>query len=695
MEHKKISNNGSGIGPLVVLGGAAAAGAYALSQSGFTGPGTGGGGGSSGGNPYSHQTVDDLDSGARWTPNTLSRYGGRVENGKTVITVNMDEYNSQERAAAQDWLDHFEDVANVEFEVVSGERANINFMHVEDYQGTPPPGAYAFANLPGSGGSNVYMPSNTNYAPGSYGYQVIGHELGHAMGLSHPEGIGAASGFDTTTTIMSYNNDGIGTTLQPLDIATVQHMYGANPNYNRGDNTYYLDGNITKETIWDTGGNDTIDTSRFNGNAVIDLRDQLGAESRAGYSRLWIAEGSRIENARSGSGNDIIGGNEYNNTIRSGAGNDQIRGFQGNDQLYGGTGNDKFYFGEDFGRDTVHDFNKGDTFAFDRNVFSSREDVIANTEYRNGNAIISDGNGNSVTIRGVSPGSLTTDDVEIRTISPNVDHSTQSNASAPDNPMAGQNQQNAEDHYFACGCLACCAARSEGTQNNEESMQQSNTDVNPLVVASGVLSAGVISMGVAGFNHRYAKKNFQETVDKRLQEEYQKQRDAGEAPSATKAYEQSKLGKVKDDYIKQSSRTWGITGFMTGAGLASAAVAAAGVLTGGLVPLALAGIGLAAGLVSGFISYGVASKALKNRAEGYVARSAVNPENQKGVNQESLQKDSEELAADKERMLKMTDKLLGKEQQALGTDHNSRVANNDKMDWLNQKGDKSVGYARQ
>lgn len=598
-------------------------------------------------------------------------------------------------------MDHYEDVANVEFEVVTGREANINFMYVDDYQGTPPDGAYAFANLPSSGGSNVYMPDGVDYSEGGYAYQVMGHELGHAMGMSHPRGVGDAAGYDTSMTIMSYNNDGLGTTLQPLDIATMQHVYGENPNYNNGNNTYYLDGSASKETIWDTGGVDTIDSRRYNGNVQIDLRDQLGAETRVGYSRRWIAEDAEIENATSGWGNDVLLGNDLDNRLDSGQGNDHLRGYGGDDELYGGEGNDTFYFAEGFGNDTVFDYNKGDIFSFDKDLFANTDDILANTEYRNGNAIITDGNGNSVTIRNVAPNSLTADDVAVTTLEENSDHSMKT-TSAIENPL-GDDPVDTSNHLYSCGCLAC-AGQASANQSVEASDGQdaelaNNNSVSPLVVAGSILSAGIISMGVAGYNHIQSKKTFQETVDTSFQKEFQKQKDAGEEPSAQAAYKNSNLREVKNNYIKQSSRTWGVTGFMTGAGIASAAVAAAGVLSGGMVPLALAGVGLAAGLVGGVVSYFTAKKAITQRAESYITNSSMNAENQKGIDPTKIQQETNELNADKAKMLQMTDKLLSKQQQAVGADYNrynsqNDKVENDKVDWLDQKGVQSVGYAR-
>jgi hypothetical protein len=81
-------------------------------------------------------------------------------------------------------------------------------------------------------------------------------------------------------TIMSYNGRpvqadwGQNATPGPIDIAAIQLMYGAVHNYT-GDTVYTLQGfqgpGTYYQTIWDTGG---VDTIQYNGagNATIDLR---------------------------------------------------------------------------------------------------------------------------------------------------------------------------------------------------------------------------------------------------------------------------------------------------------------------------------------------------------------------------------------------------------------------------------------
>ncbi|NWG70281.1 MAG: pre-peptidase C-terminal domain-containing protein [Parvularculaceae bacterium] len=223
---------------------------------------------------------------------------------------------------------------------------------------------------------------------GGFSFAVMLHEFGHAHGLAHPHDTGGGSDimlgvtgpFDSlgiydlnqgVYTVMSYNDawqlhpdgpspftaDGIDNgwsgTLSAIDIATLQDRYGVAPAYATGNNTYLLkDANEVGtyyETIWDTGGNDTI---RYNGarNARIDLLAATIDYSATGggvisfVDDIWggftIARGVVIENATGGSGADVLLGNSAANVIIGNNGDDFLMGREGADTLIGGAGTD-------------------------------------------------------------------------------------------------------------------------------------------------------------------------------------------------------------------------------------------------------------------------------------------------------------------------------------------------------------------
>jgi serralysin len=173
-------------------------------------------------------------------------------------------------------------------------------------------------------------PTNGQLDPGFYGVQTLNHELGHALGLNHPgdynfgddndgDGVpdpitydGDAFYFQDNNqyTIMSYfdsyeaGNNQIDWNLMrfiypstPMvdDVFVIQSMYGADHTTRAGNTTYGFNAtaDVTNPamafvagemlsifTIWDGGGNDTLDLSGYYTASVIDLRE--GAYSSAG-----------------------------------------------------------------------------------------------------------------------------------------------------------------------------------------------------------------------------------------------------------------------------------------------------------------------------------------------------------------------------------------------------------------------------
>lgn len=203
---------------------------------------------------------------------------------------------------------------------------------------------------------------------GADGFQTLIHEMGHGLGLGHPHdqsgGVkpifpGVTGSGDVGTfalnqdvfTMMSYIDGwhtspngpapsllfGGGGTPMAFDIAVLQQKYGVNTEFNHGDDVYDLpDADATGtfyQAIWDTGG---IDTLRYGGerNVVIDLNAaSLAFEPNGGgfvsyavgvHGGYTIAHGVAIENAMSGSGDDRLIGNGWNNVFTPGAGDDRV-----------------------------------------------------------------------------------------------------------------------------------------------------------------------------------------------------------------------------------------------------------------------------------------------------------------------------------------------------------------------------------
>jgi hypothetical protein len=187
--------------------------------------------------------------------------------------------------------------------------------------------------------------------------RVITHEIGHALGLKHPfadpdslNGSDAgpflpAADDNVVYTEMSYTGiERHPGTYSPLDIASLQYIYGAAAGYNGGDTRYTIGQDYLM--IGDGSGNDTIDGAAQTLNLTLSLEEgqwsYVGAKGPVITTRgqITIDIGSVIENVIGGSGNDTLTGNAVANSIGGGAGKDLLRGGGGDDHLDGGAGLD-------------------------------------------------------------------------------------------------------------------------------------------------------------------------------------------------------------------------------------------------------------------------------------------------------------------------------------------------------------------
>jgi serralysin len=381
-------------------------------------------------------------------------YGFAAPNGFSPFS---DEQRDQARDAVQLW----DDLVAPTFVETNGVGADIQFANSYDP-------AQAYSYYPGNNSGHKYHsdvfvadpslnPTNVWFGPNGYGATTLVHELGHTLGLSHPGAYNYDPNLDLTYanyaeyaqdsnqySIMSYWNASetgsyiidwstffYGNPQTPMlhDVLTIQDKYGADPTTRAGDTVYGFNSNAGNGlydfnqnpfpylTIYDAGGNDTLDLSGFHAGMFIDLHagefssaaqavptadainakvhdvidpifgvqpdigqsdvtaisnsyiaynaSQLGLDTGVSgvnateYNNISIAYGTVIENAIGGSARDVLWGNEVDNVLKGGAGKDVLDGFEGADKLYGGVGADTFQFHNLETHDQIMDFATG------------------------------------------------------------------------------------------------------------------------------------------------------------------------------------------------------------------------------------------------------------------------------------------------------------------------------------------------
>ncbi|MGJ8680307.1 M10 family metallopeptidase C-terminal domain-containing protein [Paraglaciecola sp.] len=397
-------------------------------------------------------------------------------------------FSDAQKEAARSAIDLWDDLIAPSFVERGSKGADIQFSNSYD-----PGQAYAyypeydFTNAKGwkfFGDIFVATPeinwTNAWLTFGGYGKTALIHELGHAIGLSHPGAYNGAGATDYVSqaeyaqdsnqyTLMSYWGDEE-TSNQPFgggavdwttgfynyphtpmvhDILAVQTAYGADPTTRTGDTVYGWNSNAGKAvydfsqnmfpilTIYDAGGNDTIDMSGANVSVYINLNDgeySSGAASvpsddvinsrrqlisdaggavgdvAPGTSNFWqglttsnhegflafetgvsglavtshdniaIAYGTVIENAIGSSQRDYLKGNEFANVLTGNEGDDVLEGQGGADTYLGGSGNDTFVFNLAESGDVISDFSTGEDII-DLTAIGASFTYIANSAF--------------------------------------------------------------------------------------------------------------------------------------------------------------------------------------------------------------------------------------------------------------------------------------------------------------------------
>ncbi|NTS66788.1 M10 family metallopeptidase C-terminal domain-containing protein, partial [Sphingomonas sp. HHU CXW] len=354
-----------------------------------------------------NRNVDAILIGSKWGTNNLTYSfptSGTNYNGTTPYTAGVGDYHldlgTQQQAAARAAFAQISAATGLTFtEITETDTVHANFRISQTAsQGV----GSAYGGFPsdkqGAAGDIWFGRTNQPYYDlafkGTWGFATMMHEIGHTVGLKHghqdytnsdlsfyfgtfprfgtqsltPDRDGQSWSLMTYTPAPFTNSNFAGDKVnQPqsymqYDLAAMQYMYDANYNTNSGDTVYTFSqttgemfvngvgqgapaGNKIYLTVWDGGGNDTIDVSNYANGVTVDLRpgefstfdqSQL-ANNLAAQGLTNLAPGniamsllqnndtrSLIENVKGGAGDDVFVGNMANNVLDGGAGSDTV-----------------------------------------------------------------------------------------------------------------------------------------------------------------------------------------------------------------------------------------------------------------------------------------------------------------------------------------------------------------------------------
>ena len=224
---------------------------------------------------------------------------------------------------------------------------------------------------------------------GSWWYQALLHEIGHALGLKHP--FEATAGAETVlqppfsdttaTTVMSYTQAGAYTaTFSPYDLAALNFLYGGDGlkgTWGVGSDGTYLTGSALDDVftlpngraiLTDMGGTDTVRYAGLQDEYVITpLQGGQWLEVHgngldhiisSAVEQLAFSDGTVTTSELlhpnggfffGGDGADYLTGTLASDLMLGGGGNDTLFGIAGDDLLHGGDGLDTAVFTEQIG----------------------------------------------------------------------------------------------------------------------------------------------------------------------------------------------------------------------------------------------------------------------------------------------------------------------------------------------------------
>lgn len=358
-------------------------------------------------------------------PDQTSDYTGSPGSyGSGELTSGFTSLNAAQKTAARTAFDLIEEYTPLTITEITGAQGSADMRLA---QSAVPSTAWAYYPGSNTGGDSWFGTGSsyyTNPARGTYAGHTFLHEIGHAVGLKHGHDNSGYGSLDNATDQMPYSvmtyssyagsggggytNEyyGYAQTYMIFDIAALQAIYGVNWS-TRSDATTYTWSSTTGEmsvngvaqgapasnrvfsTIWDGGGDDTIDLSNYSNDITGSIAPgsylsfsqmqtaQLGAGIFAdGNVYMALAPDNKkkayIENLITGQGDDFVFGTTKANSMEGRGGSDRLEGKGGDDILSGGGGRDLLIGGPGddilfggIGKDSLKGSGGADIFQMD------------------------------------------------------------------------------------------------------------------------------------------------------------------------------------------------------------------------------------------------------------------------------------------------------------------------------------------
>jgi serralysin len=302
--------------------------------------------------------------------------------------------DSAQKGAIVSAFNYLSTLVNVTF-VNDAQRADIKFGNNDQTASA------GYANYPSTNPNrpSILMLDNSNNPEnagaklaekGSYGWQTLIHELGHAMGLKHPGSYNAGGGTtpgpylpptmdNRSMSIMSYKNPTASTivtlsgsstnnsyslqtrtaastpsTYQVFDVAALQYLYGANTSSTQPDPLSVNDDYRKFETVWAPQGVvlNAADTTRSNlfdlragGYSSISVRTE--ASHLADFKSQLVTKGFSEANANTAANSVMssLKAKKADATLYNGKNSLALSYGSQYKKVVGGTGADKFFAG--------------------------------------------------------------------------------------------------------------------------------------------------------------------------------------------------------------------------------------------------------------------------------------------------------------------------------------------------------------